>query len=142
MLLRSLLPHYFTADMGSLYKILFTEVAEMKSRCRNIAYWLFMTTSVALISGCSSGSEFTGVPQEGAMRSGAFPTFNNRPQAATDQFTSEEQKQLTSSLDRDRTQLKTVKGEAPVTNAELELLRKSVQEEKEAVLKAIETSGD
>lgn len=114
----------------------------MKSRCRNIAYWLFMTMSVALISGCSSGSEFTGVPQEGAMRSGAFPTFNNRPQAATDQFTSEEQKQLTSSLDRDRTQLKTVKGEAPVTNAELELLRKSVQEEKEAVLKAIETSGD
>ena len=114
----------------------------MKSRCRNIAYGLLMITSVALMSGCSSSSEFTGVPQEGALRSGVYPTFNKRPQAATTQMTAEQQEQITTSLDRDRTRLKAVKGEKPVTNAELDLLRKSVQKEKEAVLKAIETSGD
>lgn len=114
----------------------------MKSRCQSVAYLLLAITSAAVITGCTSSSEFTAVPQEGASRAGIYPTFNNPPQAATKQMSAEEQQQMTSRLDREKSQLRAVKSAAPVTNAELDALRKKAQEEEKAVLKAIETSGD
>lgn len=114
----------------------------MKSRCQSVAYWLLAITSAVMITGCTSSSEFTGTPQEGAMRSGVYPTFNNQPQAATAQMTTEEQQQMTNRLAREKSQLRSVKAATPVTNAELDSLRRSTQEEEKAILKAIETSGD
>lgn len=115
----------------------------MKKRTRQNSNWLLAVTVAALLSGCAAAPEFQGVPQEGAARTGTYPTFGRMPKAATQQFSSDEKEQLSSSLDSDRIRLSSAsKANGAVTAAEAAELRRQAQAETEATLKQIESGAE
>ena len=86
---------------------------------------------------------FQGTPQEGASRTGVFPTFGHMPKAATTQITAEEKQQLTTKLDADRTRLAASRGTgAGFTPAEAASLRQQAQQDTDATLKQIESGEE
>lgn len=97
---------------------------------------------IAALAGCAGGAEFQGTPQEGARRTGTYPNFGHMPQAATSQITAQEKNDVTTALDAEHQRLKSVKGEKPMTAAQLAELRRQAQAEANATLKAIENSGN
>ncbi|MBB6259727.1 hypothetical protein FHS77_000235 [Paenochrobactrum gallinarii] len=96
---------------------------------------------IAVLGGCAGGAEFQGTPQEGARRTGVYPNFGHMPQAATSQITAQEKDDATTALDAERKRLKSVKGDAPLTAAQLAELRRQAQAEANATLQAIENSN-
>lgn len=115
----------------------------MTKRTRQIANLLLAATAAAMLTACAGGKEFQGTPQEGASRTGVFPTFGRMPKAATTQITPEEKQQLTTKLDADRTRLATSRGTgAGFTPAEAASLRQQAQQETNATLKQIESGEE
>ncbi len=115
----------------------------MTKRTRQIANLLLAATAVAMLTACAGGKEFQGVPQEGASRTGVYPTFGRMPKAATAQITPEEKQQLTTKLDADRTRLAPQKAPGTgFTAAEAEAIRKQAQEQTDATLKQIEAGEE
>ena len=115
----------------------------MTKRTRQIANLLLAATAAAMLTACAGGKEFQGTPQEGASRTGVFPTFGHMPQAATAQITEEEKQQLTTRLDADRTHLAASKGAgAGFTPAEAASLRQQAHQETDATLKQIESGEE
>jgi len=115
----------------------------MKKRMRQNSNWMLAVTIAALLTGCAAGPEFQGVPQEGAARTGVYPTFGRMPKAATQQFSPSEKEQISSSLDSDRTRLaSTSKANGAVTAAQAAELRRQAQAEAEATLKQIESGAE
>ncbi|ERM02818.1 hypothetical protein Q644_14515 [Brucella intermedia 229E] len=116
----------------------------MTKRTRQIANLLLAATAAAMLTACAGGKEFQGTPQEGASRTGVFPTFGHMPKAATTQITAEEKQQLTTKLDADRTRLAASRtgGAGGFTPAEAAALRKQAQQDTDATLKQIESGGE
>lgn len=115
----------------------------MTKRTRQIANLLLAATAAAMLTACAGGKEFQGTPQEGASRTGVFPTFGHMPKAATTQITAEEKQQLTTKLDADRTRLAASRGAcAGFTPAEAASLRQQAQQETDATLKQIESGEE
>ncbi|KAB2664937.1 hypothetical protein F9K85_10050 [Brucella tritici] len=115
----------------------------MTKRTRQIANLLLAATAAAMLTACAGGKEFQGTPQEGASRTGVFPTFGHMPKAATTQITAEEKQQLTTKLDTDRTRLAASRGTgAGFTPAEAASLRQQAQQETDATLKQIESGEE
>lgn len=102
---------------------------------------LAVVAMMAALGGCAGGAEFQGAPQEGARRTGHYPNFGRMPQAATSQITAQEKDAATRALDAERNRLKSVKGEQPLSAAQLSKLRKQAQAEADATLQAIENSN-
>ncbi|MFK4823416.1 hypothetical protein ACI0FM_01230 [Paenochrobactrum sp. BZR 588] len=102
---------------------------------------LVAVAMIAALGGCAGGAEFQGTPQEGARRTGTYPNFGRMPQAATSQITAQEKDAATIALDAERKRLKSVKGETPMSAAQLAALRKQTQAETKATLQAIENSN-
>lgn len=111
----------------------------MTQRARHTVLLLLALTAAAGLSGCAAGPEFTGVPQEGAQRSGVFPTIGHMPKAETAQFSTQDKDSLTTSLDADRQRLTSIPNAPGLTAAQLEQIRQQNQAEAAATLKAIET---
>lgn len=115
----------------------------MTKHTRQIANLLLAAMAAAMLTACAGGKEFQGTPQEGALRTGTFPTFGRMPKAATTQITAEEKQQLTSNLDADRTRLAASKSTGGgFTPAEASALRKQAQQETDATLKQIEAGEE
>lgn len=115
----------------------------MTQRTRRIAHLMLAVATAAILAGCARGKEFQGVPQEGAVRTGKYPTFGHMPKAATTQFTPQEQKDVTANLDGDRTRLKTTASpNGGFTTAQAAAMRKQAQEEADATLKQIEAGEE
>lgn len=98
---------------------------------------MFAVAAVAL-AGCTSGPS-AGVPQEGALRTGAYPNFGIMPRGETKQLTFEEKDRITGSL----SSAKARQGSAPATGssrAEIEARKRQLQAETDATLKAIEAT--
>ncbi|MBV2143825.1 hypothetical protein KUG47_09985 [Falsochrobactrum sp. TDYN1] len=115
----------------------------MIKRARQIANLMLAATAAAFLAGCAGGPEFQGVPQEGAAKTGTYPTFGRMPKAATVQITAEEKEQITSTLDSDRTRLAATRSaNAGVTPAQAAALRKQAQEETDATLREIEAGQE
>ncbi|MBB5701702.1 ABC-type uncharacterized transport system auxiliary subunit [Ochrobactrum daejeonense] len=115
----------------------------MTKHTRQIANILLAATAAAMLTACAGGKEFQGVPQEGALRTGTYPTFGRMPKAATTQITVEEKQQLTTNLDADRTQLAVSKSAGGgFTPAEAAALRKQAEQETDATLKQIEAGEE
>lgn len=110
----------------------------MTQRTRLIAHTLLALSVAAALSACAAGKDFNGVPQEGANRTGTFPTFGHMPKGETAQLTADDKSQLTASLDNDRQRLKNVRSEAGVSAAQLAQMRKQAKADADATLKAIE----
>ncbi|PWL17718.1 hypothetical protein DKP76_08060 [Falsochrobactrum shanghaiense] len=115
----------------------------MIKRTRQVANLVLAATAAALLAGCAGGPEFQGVPQEGAAKTGTYPTFGRMPKAATAQITAEEKEQMMSSLDSDRTRLAATRSSnSGVTPAQAAALRKQAQEETDATLRQIEAGEE
>ncbi|MBX8811783.1 hypothetical protein KHQ08_11225 [Pseudochrobactrum algeriensis] len=98
---------------------------------------MFAVAAVAL-AGCTSGPS-AGVPQEGALRTGAYPNFGIMPRGETKQLSFEEKDRITGSL----SSAKARQGSAPATGssrAEIEARKRQLQAETDATLKAIEAT--
>lgn len=118
-------------------------ISVMKKRTRQNISLMLAATVAALLTGCAAGPEFQGVAQEGAARTGAYPTFGRMPKAATKQFSADEKEQISSSLDSDRTRLSSAsKANGAVTAAQAAELRRQAQAETEATLKQIESGAE
>ncbi|MGU3577198.1 hypothetical protein ACLBWZ_16935 [Brucellaceae bacterium C25G] len=102
---------------------------------------LALVAIIATVTGCAGGAEFQGTPQEGAKRTGTYPSFGRMPQAATSQITAQEKDDAITALDAERNRLKSVRGEAPLTAAQLAEIRRQAQAEANATLQAIENSN-
>ena len=114
----------------------------MTKHTRTIANFMLAATAAAILTACAGGPEFQGTPQEGAARTGVYPTFGRMPQAATTQITPEEKNSITSRLDSDRTRLAATRASASNMSAEqAAILRKEAQDEAAATLRQIE-AGD
>ncbi|MBC2885801.1 hypothetical protein H7Q97_10375 [Ochrobactrum sp. CM-21-5] len=110
---------------------------------RQIAHLVLAATAATMLSACAGGPEFQGVPQEGAAKTGTYPTFGRMPKAATTQITPEEKQQLTSKLDADRTRLAAPRATGGgLTPDQAAALRKQAQAETDATLKQIEAGGE
>lgn len=98
---------------------------------------LLAVAAVALTA-CSIGSGPSGVPQDGAMRTGVYPNFAIMPQGETKQLTDADKSRITNDLNR----AKAGQGQAVVagsSRSEIEAHRRRIKAETDATLKAIET---
>lgn len=115
----------------------------MTKRTRQTAHLMLAATAAAMLTACAGGKEFQGTPQEGANRTGVYPTFGHMPKAATSQITPAEKQTLTTRLDADRTRLAPSKRPGPgFTAGQAQSLRKQAHEETDATLKAIESGQE
>lgn len=115
----------------------------MTKSTRQIAHLMLALTAAAMLTACAGGKEFQGVPQEGALRTGVYPTFGRMPKAATEQITPEEKQQMTAKLDSDRTRLAASRTSGGgFTPAQAEAMRKQAQADSEATLKQIESGEE
>lgn len=105
---------------------------------RKVASMFFAAAAAMALTACAGGREFQGTPQEGALRTGTYPTFGRMPKGATTQFTPEELDQMTGRLDSKRTSLKAGPSNG-VSAAQAAAARKQAQEHNDAVLKQIES---
>ncbi len=115
----------------------------MTKSARRFAPFMLAVMAAAMLTACAGGKEFQGTPQEGALRSGTYPTFGRMPKAATDQITEDEKQSLTGRLDSDRTRLAATRSTGSTfTPAEAAALRKQAQDETDATLKQIESGEE
>lgn len=90
------------------------------------------------LSACTNSSS-VGVQQEGALRTGTYPSFGKKPYGETKQLTADEKEQIASNLNNAKA--RQAGAAAPVSNkSEIEARKRQLQAETEATLKEIEAS--
>lgn len=115
----------------------------MTKSAQRFAPLMLAAMAAVMLSACAGGKEFQGTPQEGALRTGTYPTFGRMPKAATDQITDDEKQNLTQRLDSDRTRLAATRNAGGTfTPAQAAALRKQAQDETDATLKRIEAGEE
>jgi|GEM_PF-1846942 len=62
----------------------------------------------AALAACAPSADFQTVPQKGAWRSGTYPSFSTRPQAATAQFSEAERQSLSRTLQAEGRQARNI----------------------------------
>lgn len=109
--------------------------APQKNHIAALRIAMFAVAALVLAA-CSSASNI-GVPQEGALRTGTYPSFGNMPKAETAQMTFAEKDQLAGTLKTAKAQQGRVETTGS-SRAEIEARKRQLQAEAEATLKEIE----
>ncbi len=109
--------------------------AQQTSHITAMRFALLAVAAVAL-GACSSGPS-AGVPQEGALRTGAYPTFGRMPRGETAQLTFEQKEQITNNLSAAKARQGGAAA-ASSSRADIEARKRALLAETDATLKAIE----
>ncbi|PRD40714.1 hypothetical protein C5748_25455 [Phyllobacterium phragmitis] len=104
--------------------------------------FILMPFVLAGLSACGSSADFQGVPQEGASRTGAFPTFARTPKGETKQLTAQDTTRVTSELDAAAARQQAIPTLPPTTQAQLLKQRRQAEKEAADTLKEIETESN
>lgn len=109
--------------------------AQQINHSATLRFAMFAVAALAL-AGCTSGPS-AGVPQEGALRTGAYPSFGIMPRGETKQLSFEEKEQITGNLSSAKARQGAVSASGS-SRAEIEAQKRRMQAEADATLKAIE----
>lgn len=98
-----------------------------------------MLAVLALGLGACTNSSSNGVPQDGALRTGVYPSFGKVPRGETAQLTFEEKEQIVGNLAKDKVRQGSAVT-AGTSRAEIEARKRALQAETESTLKAIDSN--
>ena len=110
--------------------------AQQNTHFATLRFALLAVAAVTLAA-CTSGPS-AGVPQEGALRTGTYPTFGVMPRGETKQLSFEEKDQIAGNLKIAKAR-QGAAGTTGSSRAEIEARKRQLQAETDATLKAIET---
>ncbi|PYE89552.1 hypothetical protein [Phyllobacterium leguminum] len=113
----------------------------MSQRIRLSGRFILISLSLAGLTACAGGPEFQGAPQAGAANTGAWPTFGHMPKGATTQFTAQDTQNLKSELEADQRRQQAIPAPRATTGAQVNNVRKQVQEDAAKTLEEIEKTG-
>lgn len=117
------------------YQGMFFMSAQQNNHFATLRFAMFAVAALALTACTSAPSG--GVPQQGALRTGAYPNFGIMPRGETQQLTFQEKDQIASNLSA----AKANQGGAGVrasSRAEIDAQKRQLMAETDATLKAIE----
>ncbi|WP_439272155.1 hypothetical protein [Pseudochrobactrum sp. HB0163] len=109
--------------------------AQQTSPITALRFALLAVAAVAL-GACASGAS-DAVPQEGALRTGTYPSFGRMPRGETAQLTFEQKDQIANNLNAAKAQQGHV-APAGTSRADIEARKRALLAETDATLKAIE----
>lgn len=107
---------------------------------RQILRFSFIALAILPLWACARSSEFVGQPQQGAINTQTYPSFNVRPQAATEQFSPTDSQHLIDQLHEEGRRLAPAAGDLASAKKMTPQAKEDARREVEKTLKEIEQS--